>query len=78
MAPQILKRLKIQFSPHGDLNGPRGDFFAKFIILMNSGDQITPILMYHIVIEKFRFFSKIHNLASHKNIKVTPRIFEDF
>ena len=78
MAPQILERLKIQFSPHGDLNGPRGDFFAKFIILMNSGDQITPILMYHIVIEKFRFFSKIHNLASLKNRKATHGIFQVF
>ena len=78
MSPQIIKRLKIQFCSYGELLGSRNDFIANFIILMNSGDQITPILMYHIVIEKFRFFSKIHNLASLKNIKATPRIFEDF
>ena len=55
MSPQIIKRLKIQFCSYGELLGSRNDFIANFIILMNSGDQITPILMYHIVIEKFRF-----------------------
>ena len=70
-------RLKLQSWPLDDLVRSRSDFIVKFKILINSGDQSTPIWTNQIVIKDFWFFFKC-SIPNKNKKRRTPRIFVYF